>query len=181
MAKNAQHAGLTAARRATCLAQMAETGVLAHAAESCGVSEATVRLWMKTHPDFDEAMRGLAEQVAQRMGQKALNVAEQHLDACLSGKPMMALRRKDGVRNLKGGGQEVVTMYEEIPIEANPLIVKLGLTRLDPRFTHPKQELSVDATVATESLAERLARLEAEEKAADAATTGEDHAAHEAG
>lgn len=133
--------GLTPARRAKALAAMRDSGIFSRVAESLGVPFNTLHSWMVRHPDFRAEMDVIRDEIDQRVGQKAVNVLEHHLDNILEGRPVK--RRRQAAVKVQGGGESIEWLEEEETPEINPALVKMGLTKLDPRWTHPKQEHEV--------------------------------------
>ena len=131
----AAHIGLTPARRAKATAAFRETGIYARAAEACGVADETLTSWRKKHPDFDAELTEAGRALDAEIGTLARNVLKDELEAFSRGDtvPTPVLAPKS---------ERVVVL--DMPRSMNVAAVRTALTKLDPAWTHPKQEIQVN-------------------------------------
>ena len=153
--------GLTDLRRKAILGQVRTHGCYARAYEALGIPHSTFYLWLEAHPDFHDELRAATAEVDARVGQKARHALEGHFDDVLSRATVR--RTREAPIAVAGGGQEVVTLVEEEPVELNPALVRTALTKLDRAWTHPEATMRVEGTVVVETTAERMKRVARQE------------------
>ena len=150
------HRGLTPERRATVLAQLRLTGMYVDAARALGASVETITRWRKENPDFEEECKAASAEVDARIGLKARLCLELELDKVASG-------YRPPRQQLTAAGEVVETL--DAPYQNN-YMVRMGLTKLDPEYTHPKQKIEVSEAEKVESAADaaaaRLAKFDKE-------------------
>ena len=134
--------GLTPERRVSALRAYAESGVYARVAEALGVHEDTLHRWRNADPDFQAALDEAGRQHDLRIGQLARKALEVDLTAYLNGEPL-----REQVMNAKG---DIATLDKPRPLNVG--MVRTALTKLDPSWTHPVQQVDVTVTTVGEAL-----------------------------
>lgn len=119
------------AKKRKSLAGWREVGTSEAAGAACGMSRRAVNNWFRDDPEYREAARAAIEEYAATAGQEAHNALREHVRAATAGEMVLVRRGVEG-----GKPTEV---YERVQL--NPALVRLILTRADPRFTHPKTEV----------------------------------------
>ena len=107
------------------------------AAQAAGVCRATVHKWCRRDPAYRKQVDDALQEYAETVGRNAHLAIAEHIAAGRRGDVVLARRGTEAGKP--------VEVYERAQL--NPALLKLALTRADPRFTHPKQE--VDVTVRT--------------------------------
>ena len=151
--------GLTPARRARALEHYGVSGLYARVYEALGVCQNTFTRWRKENPDFQAELDEVGRAVDRRIGELARSVLEQRLED-------MRDRRRPSQQAIVQRTGEVVEL--EGPPEYDVASIRTGLTKLDPSWTHPKQEVEHSGQVQVDAAIDSaLAKLE-DAKAADA-------------
>ena len=128
------------------------------AAEAAGVGRTTIRRWRhgdkktKAIPGFDAEALQCIERCHVRVGGKALSALERDVDLELSG-----ARHPDRFA-LDRSGQPVLVEKGALHRVSDKRMA-MALARLDPRFTHPRQETHMSGQVKVETTAERMKRV----------------------
>ena len=156
--KRAAERGLTPIRRRKAIRAFADTGIYVRAADACGVDEDTLANWRKKHPDFQAELDEAGCEYDRRVGMKARCALEQQLDRQLSGD-----RRPSRYGVTQQGDRVLVEEGDLYEVDAAKL--RTALTKLDPSWTHPRQEVEHSGTLTVEqAVAEAAARLEEHDK-----------------
>lgn len=142
--QRAPQLGLTPERRATFLAQLERTGLFVDAARACGVDAATAYQWRKKHPDFEEECQSVSRKVDARIGETARLVLEMRLQD-------MASRYRPPKQVVTGHGEVVETLQEPV---FDTQAMRMGLTKHNPDYTHPKQQVEISEAEKVESAAD---------------------------
>ena len=154
----APHLGPTPARKKAVLEAYERTGRVDMSAAAIGVAERTLQEWRQFDADFEAEWREAGNRCDIRIGTKARMALEQHLDDVLERKRVRRKRQEA----LKDG--TVVDLVDDEPASAHPALIRTGLTKLDPQYTHPKTEIehsgSVDLMHAISAARERMAQGE---------------------
>ena len=108
-----------------------EHGTSQKAADACGKSRRTVRDWLRDDPHYRELVMAAIDEYAAMAGQETHNALLEHVRSAARGD---FVQTKRGVE----AGKEV-NIEERVAL--NPALARLLLTRADPRFTHPRQEI----------------------------------------
>ena len=170
--KRAPRLGPTKQRKEAVIAAYRRTGVYAHAAEVIGLSTRRLREWRAANPDFEEELTAAGEELSMEIGQCARGVTHQHLLDALSRRQLVKKRQQAVI--LRGGrGQpdtvEVVTLIDTEPMSINASLVRAGLTKLDPAWTHPPKDIRDGQGAELTAQLERIwANMEADEAALEA-------------
>ena len=155
-AKSASVAARDALKRKS-LTGWREQGTGVAAGKAAGVRESTIRGWHRSDPDYREAVRAAIDEYASTAGQETASALLEHVRAAVRG---------DMVQVESGTGLTGKPLDVRRRIELNPALARLLLTRADPRYTHPKQEVDVTADVTVQSaldeVGEALAAHDAE-------------------
>ena len=125
-------------RKSLCGWRNQGTGV--GAGKAAGVRESTIRDWHRTDPDYREAVKAAIDEYAATAGQETHNALLEHVRAAARGDMVVTKRGTEGGKP---------TQLEE-RVALNPALARLLLTRADPRFTHPKQELEHSGTLSVQ-------------------------------
>ena len=129
------------------------------AAAAAGVAEATLRLWRKKYPDFAAAVDEAIDECAIRQGQLAVSAIDKHLKDYVHGAAGEEV--EETVVTDKDGNTTTSTKTVRRPAALNASVLSRALTRMDPRYTHPKQEVEHSGKLTTEqSVAAAQAALE---------------------
>ena len=153
MAKAAKTAAVIArdAKKRKSLRGWRVHGTAQHAAEACGVGYSTVRDWHRNDPEYRQQVAEAIDEYAETAGRETHNALLEHVRSAARGDMVLT---KSGTE----GGKET-TLHERVAL--NPAVARLLLTRADPRFTHPKQEVehsgSVSMGAALDAIRERMA------------------------
>ena len=134
--------GLTPERRVSALRAYSESGVYARVCEALGISEDTLKVWRDADPSFQAELDEAGRQCDRRIGQLARKALEVDLAAYLAGEPLL-----EEVMNAKG----IVKALKK-PRPLNVGMVRTALTKLDPSWTHPVQQVDVTVTTVGEAL-----------------------------
>lgn len=112
------------------------------AAEFCGVTHTTLQRWRKRSPRFAALVDEAIDEHARNLGQKAVSALEKHLDDYNEGARVSrdALTRDGEVRQLTE------------PVELNPRVLQLALTRHDKRFVNTREEDKRGDTISVSDL-----------------------------
>ena len=130
------------------------------AAKAAGVCEATLRNWRRDHPEFEAEVRKAIDENAERQGHLAVSAIHKHLSGYVEGATELVIIEDEEV--LKDGTRVPTRRIEKRPVTLNPTVLTRALTRYDPRYTHPKQEVEHSGQLTVEqSVAEAAAKLEA--------------------
>lgn len=126
-------------RKSASLAGWRVHGTTAGAARcgSCGVT--TIKRWYRDDTDYREAVRQALDEYAATAGQETHNALLEHVRAAVRGDMVLTRRECEAA----GKSTEI---YERVSL--NPALCRLILTRADPRFSHPKQELAHSGEIA---------------------------------
>ena len=152
--KRAAPRGLTPARRKKAVREFSVSGIYARVADALGVDYDTLLLWRRADPSFQEELDVAGEEYDQRICFKYRQAIELHADSVLAGERLPDRYQVDP----KGGGRVLVQEGEKVPL--NAALARTALTRMDPRWTHPKQEVEHSGSVTLEqSIAAAEARL----------------------
>lgn len=144
--------GLTKERRAKAIESFREYAVYARAADAVGVSRSRFDEWRTEHPDFQAELDEAARQYDLNVGQLARCALTKHLNEYLNETPTWA----EGI--VQKTGQKAKLRSER---DLNIAAIRTGLTKLDPDWTHPRQQVEHSGTLTvTEQVAEAAARLE---------------------
>ena len=156
-------AGLTEARENAVLAQLRESGRYDEAAAAAGVSYMTLYRWRKADAAFAERCTAAIDAMNVRIGQKYRRAAELHVDSVIAGE-----RLPDKYAVVQKTGETVLVQRgERIPL--NTQLARYALTKLDPSWTAPKQEVEhTGAVTLTEAVAAAHQALEDEAAPASA-------------
>ena len=106
-------------------------GTQTAAAKAGGVCDRTISNWYRAFPEYREQVDAAIDEYATTVGQRTHAAIGEHVDAARRGEMVLV---KQGTE-----GGKPVEIYERVAL--NPALARLALTRADPRFTHPKQEL----------------------------------------
>ena len=130
--------GLTDERMEAAVAAYRATGIYARAAEAVGISARRFAEWRKEHPPFQEALDAAGREYDAHIGTIARRALHQELEACLNGVPEWedALTR-DGTK-----------VRLERSRRLNVAAARTALTKLNPEWTHPKQDVALTVTTA---------------------------------
>ena len=112
------------------------------AAKAGDVCERTIRDWYREDPEYHEAVDAALDEYALTVGQRTHSAIDQHVDAAARGDMVLV---KQGIEAGKP-----VEIYERVSL--NPGLARLALTRADPRFTHPKQQLEHSGALDVEAV-----------------------------
>lgn len=118
--------------KAKSLSGWREHGTSQKAADACGKSRRTVRDWLRSDPEYREQVMAAIDEYAAEAGQETHNALLEHVRAA---------QRGDYVVTKRGVGENGKPVNLEERVALNPAIARLLLTRADPRFTHPKQQV----------------------------------------
>lgn len=121
------------AKKAKSLGGWRECGTGLAAAKRAGVCERTVRGWFRNDPAYRAMANEAIEEYAATAGQETHNVLLDHVRAAQRGDMVLT---KQGTEAGKP-----TELYERTTL--NPALARLLLTRADPRFTHPKQDVEL--------------------------------------
>lgn len=149
MARNKTGLGsalVSAARKAKSLEAWRVHGTARAAAKHIGAREKTVGDWLRQDPAYRERVKEAVDEYALTIGQMGHNAIAQHIEDALAGRMVVT---KDGIESGKK-----VCLKERVML--NPSLVRLALTRADPRFTHPKQEVDMTTTMGERAVQELL-------------------------
>ena len=138
----AREAGLTPERWVSAVSAYLRYGVFARVAQELDVTERTLYDWREKHPDFQAALDEAGRHHDTRIGQLARKALEVDLEAYLAGEPL-----REQVMNAKG---DIATLDK--PRVLNIGAVRTALTKLDPAWTHPKQQVDVTVTSVGQAL-----------------------------
>ena len=125
-----------------------EHGTAEHAAKACGAGRTTVLGWFRNDAEYRQRVNEAIDEFAATAGQETHNALLEHVRAAARGD---LVTTKEGTE-----GGKPVELRERVSV--NPAIARLLLTRADPRFTHPKQEVEHSGSV---SMGEALAGIRA--------------------
>ena len=144
--------GLTPARRKAAVESYRKSGSFVRTCEHLGIGVTTLHDWRRDHPDFEEELREAGRHVDLRIGELARNVLEQRLED-------MRDRRRPRQQAIVQRTGEVVEL--EGPPEYDVASIRTGLTKLDPSWTHPKQEVEHSGQVQVDAAIDAaLAKVE---------------------
>lgn len=115
---------------------------MAAAARAVERDERTIRNWLRGDEAYREAVREAIDEYAATAGQETHNALLAHVRAAVAGELVLV---RQGVE-----GGKPVEVRERVTL--NPALCKLLLTRADPRFTHPKQEVEHSGQVTLDGL-----------------------------
>ena len=164
-ARGTPRPGLTDLRRERAIQQMERTGILEEAAKAAGVTRSTLFRWRKEHPEFQEELTEACERKTDRIGRKARDAIEMHLDDVRSRKRIR--RTRSGIVQKTG---QVKQLREEEPVEMNMAAVRTALTKWDPAWTHPPKDVrDGQGAILTAQLEQIWADMEADVLGVDAA------------
>ena len=130
---------LTKARRRAAVQSYAHCGSFARACEHMGIHVSTLWRWRRDNPDFEAELREAGEEYNVRVGHLARSTLEQHLEAARSAIPADGVVRSRRQAVTKEG--EVVWLETEEAYQLSPALVRIALTKLDPAWTHPKEQI----------------------------------------
>lgn len=136
-------------RKRASLAGWRAHGTTAGAAKCGKVGAATIKRWHREDAEYAAAVKVALDEYAVTAGQETHNALVEHVRAA---------RRGDMVLTKRGTGEHgrPIEIFERVTM--NPAICRLILTRADPRFTHPKQEIEHAGGI---TLRQALAELDA--------------------
>ena len=127
-----------------------EGGTGVAAGKAAGVRESTVRGWHRMDPEYREAVRAAIDEYAATAGQETHNALLEHVRSATRGDYVITKR----------GVEAGKTVELEERVALNPALARLLLTRADPRFTHPKQEVEHSGQVQVDAaLDEAIAKV----------------------
>lgn len=106
-------------------------GTAEKAGKACGKAASTIGNWIRDDAEYRAAVKDAVDEYALTAGQETHNALVEHLRAAVRGDMVQ-------VRTGTEGGKPT-DVWERVVL--NPALVRLILTRADPRFTHPKQEV----------------------------------------
>ena len=155
-ATSASHAAREACKRKS-LSGWRMHGTSKHAAVACGKARRTVEEWYRHDPVYREAVNAAIDEYAATAGQETHNALLEHVRAAARG---------DMVLTKRGVGENGKPVNLEERVALNPALARLLLTRADPRFTHPKQEVEHSGHLDVVAAIDEAARLIDEEDAA---------------
>ena len=136
--------GLTPARREAAITAFSRLGVYARVAEHLGVCESTLRKWKQADAEFRAELEEAGRTLDLTIGQLGRSALYKELAAFLAGEPV---REQVATKNGR-----VLTLVQPRPL--NVAAVRLALTKLDPTWTHPKQETELTLKTAGELIDE---------------------------
>lgn len=116
-------------------------GTSKHAAAACGKARRTVEEWVRNDPEYREAVNAAIDEYAVTAGQETANALLEHVRAAARGDMVVTKRGTEGGKP---------TQLEE-RVALNPTLARLLLTRADPRYTHPKQEVEHSGQLAVQA------------------------------
>ena len=122
------------ATRRKVLDAISEHGSNEAAGAAIGVTGSCVGKWQQQYPEFAADCAAAYDRYCEGVGRLAVDVLRKHLRAAVDGTPTGTK-----TRTVKG---ELVS--EDGFCNPDPNLVKMALTRLDARFTHPKQDVKVE-------------------------------------
>ena len=149
---NGLNRGLTQERRETALAAHRQTGCYARTAAAMGIPDRTFRHWLVKDPTFKDELDAQERELDRDIGVLARKRLQEHLES------VGAMRVTSRKRTRDKRGEDFTEEVEE-RVEANVAMVRTALTKMDPTWTHPKQEVEHSGSV---TLAQALAQLEGE-------------------
>ena len=133
------------------LAGWREGGTTTAAAKAAGVSEGSIRNWHRAYPKYRDAVKEAIDEYAATVGQETHNAIADHVRAAARGDMVLT---KQGIEAGK-----TVELHERVTL--NPALARLALTRADPRFTHPRQQIEHSGQVAIDTaLDEAIAKVQ---------------------
>lgn len=133
------------------LAGWRKGGTQTAAAKACGVCETTIRNWHREYPKYREAVKEAIDEFAATVGQSAHAALADHIEAAARGDMVLT---KQGVEAGK-----TVELHERVAL--NPALARLALTRADPRFTHPRQQVEHSGQIQVDAaLDEAIAKVQ---------------------
>ena len=135
------HRGLTPARRAAAVQCFRESGIYARVHEALGVPERTFSDWRRDDPTFQAELDAAARELDMEIGALGRHALQQHIEDAVAGKRITKTRQ--GTRRIAGGEEEVVTFEETEPVTLNIAAVRTALTRMNPEWTHPRQQVDM--------------------------------------
>lgn len=118
-------------------------GTSKHAAAACGKARRTVEEWVRNDPEYRAAVAAAIDEYAATAGQETANALLEHVRAAARG---------DYVVTKRGVGETGKPVNLEERVALNPALARLLLTRADPRFTHPKQEVEHSGSIDVEAV-----------------------------
>ena len=137
------------ARKEASLDGWRDIGTLNGAAETAGVARSTVREWFRKDMAYRSAVQAAIEEYSAETAQHVANKTRELFDAAVAGELRLAKR------GIEGG--KPVELYEAVQI---PALARQLLTRGDPRYTHPKQEVEHKGSVTvSHAIAEARKRM----------------------
>ena len=122
-------------------------GTSKHAAAACGKARRTVEEWVRNDPDYRAAVAAAIDEYAVTAGQETANALLEHVRAAARG---------DYVVTKRGVGENGKPVNLEERVALNPALARLLLTRADPRYTHPKQEVEHSGQVAVQAALDEI-------------------------
>ena len=156
MAKIAKSAAVMArdALKVKSLKGWREHGTRQGAADACGRCHTTISEWWRNDPEYKAAVAEAVEEYAATAGRETHNALVEHVRAAARGDYVVTKR------GIEAG--KTVSLEERVTL--NPALARLVLTRADPRFTHPRQEVEHSGQVQIDTaLDEAIAKVKGEE------------------
>ena len=144
-------------RKEMSLAGWREHGTRDGAAKACGRCINTIAAWWRDDAEYRAAVNDAIEEYANTAGRETHNALVEHVRSAQRGDMVVTKR------GIEGG--KPVEIEERVAL--NPALARLILTRADPRFTHPKQEMEhsgkLEVQAALDEVDERLVEHDAQE------------------
>ena len=145
-ARSASEIARDAAKRKS-LCGWRKHGTSKHAAAACGKARRTVEEWYRHDPEYRGQVNAAIDEYAATAGQETHNALLEHVRSAARG---------DYVVTKRGTGENGKPINLEERVALNPALVRLLLTRADPRFTHPKQEVEHSGQVAVQAALDEI-------------------------
>lgn len=136
-------------------------------AKEIGCSPTSIANWRVRYPDFSDDLDAAYDRYIDAVAEKGVSALHKHLDEYLDqAEEEVTTRTVRQEHNPKTGAIETLTTSTTVVqrVRANPTLVKTALTKRDPSWTHPKQEVEHSGAVTVEqAVADAAARLEADD------------------
>ena len=158
-------------RKTASLCGWRNAGTATAAAKAGDVSVSGVRKWFREDADYRGRVMAAIDEYAASAGQETANALLEHVRAAARGDMVVTKRGTEGGKP---------TQLEE-RVALNPALARLLLTRADPRFTHPKQELEHSGTLTVQEALDDVAAALAEHDGRQAPTPPPTQGAPEGG